>query len=132
MLGLKNALKDLEGVSLGYRLKHTYYELKYAWQRAWRGYDDAMVFNIDYSFVGLYKEILGDFKENLHGYPGTMTEEEWDGILNEMTTHLDHMYDYHYDYDKPRFNIDYEDFIYQCHTEKFFKLFAQYFDCLWS
>ena len=125
-MGLKNMFKGLQGASLGYRLRHIKYELKYAWQRAWRGYDDSMVFNLDYGFVELYREILKDFKENLHGYPGTMTEEEWDDVLDEMIGNLDRIY-----YVLFKSDNDDADLVEQ-EKDRFFELFKEHFWSLWD
>lgn len=126
MIGLKNIFKDLEGASLGYRLRHIRYELKYAWQRAWRGYDDSMVFDMNDTFIELYREILKDFKENLHGYPGTMTEEEWNDILDEMIGSLDRMY-----YVLFKSDNDDADLVEQ-EKDRFFELFKEHFWSLWD
>jgi|LSQX01.2.fsa_nt_gb hypothetical protein len=126
MIGLKNIFKNLEGASLGYRLRHIRYELKYAWQRAWRGYDDSMVFDMNDTFIELYREILKDFKENLHGYPGTMTEEEWNDILDEMIGSLDRMY-----YVLFKSDNDDADLVEQ-EKDRFFELFKEHFWSLWD
>jgi len=126
MIGLKNIFKDLEGASLGYRLRHIRYELKYAWQRVWRGYDDSMVFDMNDTFIELYREILKDFKENLHGYPGTMTEEEWNDILDEMIGSLDRMY-----YVLFKSDNDDADLVEQ-EKDRFFELFKEHFWSLWD
>lgn len=125
-MGLKNMFKGLQGTSLGYRLRHIRYELRYAWQRVWRGYDDSMVFNLDYGFVELYREILKDFKENLHGYPGTMTEEEWNDVLDEMIGNLDRMY-----YVLFKSDNDDADLVEQ-EKDRFFELFKEHFWSLWD
>lgn len=126
LMGLKNMFKGLQGTSLGYRLRHIRYELRYAWQRVWRGYDDSMVFNLDYGFVELYREILKDFKENLHGYPGTMTEEEWNDVLDEMIGNLDRMY-----YVLFKSDNDDADLVEQ-EKDRFFELFKEHFWSLWD
>jgi hypothetical protein len=126
MIGLKNIFKDLEGASLGYRLRHIRYELKYAWQRAWRGYDNSMVFDMNDTFIELYREILKDFKENLHGYPGTMTEEEWNDMLDEMIGSLDRMY-----YVLFKSDNDDADLVEQ-EKDRFFELFKEHFWSLWD
>lgn len=129
LMGLKNMFKGLQGASLGYRLRHIKYELKYAWQRAWRGYDDSMVFNLDYGFVELYREILKDFKKNLHGYPGTTTEEEWDDVddvLDEIIGSLDRIY-----YVLFKSDNDDADLVEQ-EKDRFFELFKEHFWSLWD
>ena len=38
-IGLRDYLKSKKASSLKHRIKNLRYELKYAWQRAWYGYD---------------------------------------------------------------------------------------------
>lgn len=118
--------KDLEGASLGYRLRHIRYELKYAWQRAWCGYDDSMVFSMNDSFIELYRTMLKSFKCNLHGHPYTMTEEEWNSILDEMINCLDHMYYVLFEGDSD------DDDLVEKAKDKFFELFKEHFWDLWD
>lgn len=126
LMGLKNMFKGLQGTSLGYRLRHIKYELKYAWQRAWRGYDDSMVFNIDHTFIELYKEIFKTFKENLYFYPATMTEKEWNDTLDKMIKCLDKMYHILYESDND------DVVLIEDEKNEFFELFNKHFWDLWN
>ena len=45
MIGLRDFHKTYKGASFGYRLRELRWQLRYAWQRAWRGYSDVDVFD---------------------------------------------------------------------------------------
>ena len=60
---LKEFNNDTKGYSLKYKIYEFYWALRYAWQRAWRGYDDRDVFNCDYRFLERMLLILRDFKK---------------------------------------------------------------------
>lgn len=73
---------------LGLKIKNLYYQIKYGFQRMFRGYDDNELFNMDITFVNRYLKVLKNFRENHYGYPGYITEKQWDNILDEMIKHL--------------------------------------------
>ena len=73
---------------LGFKIKNLYYQVKYGFQRMFRGYDDTEVFNMDMTFIDRYLKILKDFRKNHCGYPPSITNEQWDDILDEMIKHL--------------------------------------------
>ena len=69
--------------------------LKYAWQRATRGYSDLDLWNLDTFYLNLFTNSLIDFKENLHGAPSEFFDEEaenqiqkWEEYLEEMIQHF--------------------------------------------
>jgi hypothetical protein len=83
----------------------TYYACKYAWQRVTRGWDDRILWSVDYWLSDKMPKILKHFKENLHSTPcwcfeGLPTEPDneynhtdeaykvaekrWDEILDRM------------------------------------------------
>lgn len=120
--GLRNALKHTKGASLRYKLRTLYWEMRYAWQRAWRGYDFTDVFELGYNFAARMPILLREFKENNvalftdHESHTTLTEEETDKVLDDMIFYFencdeDHVY-------KRLFNADYweEDFDTSCST----------------
>lgn len=121
MIGLRSALKNCEGSSLWYKVKHLAYEIKIAWSRAWRGYDDTMWFSLDYHFVETYTVLITELRENLHGHPCDMTMEEWEGTLDKMLLLLSAMTDDDFDYEWQ------EDA-----KNEFFKLFSEHFYNLWD
>ena len=92
------------------------YEIRYAWQRAWIGYDDVDVFDMFSHFQERMIPVLEDFKENnigalvvpegrerfiKQGYIDeadkckTYTEEEEHCILDVMINHLKMMDEIH-------------------------------------
>ncbi len=133
MIGLKYLLelmKNYKGCCLTVKTKALKNELKYAWQRAYRGYDDLMAWNIDDGFLQLYGEILKNYRNNLHSYLCDINSEEWNKVLDEMIELLDRM------------DIDKCDIIQGYHKEvhneiinnkdRFFELFSKYFYDLWN
>ena len=62
-LGLKGCLKDYKGMHFRYKIERILYELKYAWQRAWRGYDDTEIWDIDFTIKNRLITLLQDYKE---------------------------------------------------------------------
>lgn len=90
-LGLKN-LSFYKGASLRWKIKTIYWEIHYAIQRAWRGYDAVDVFDLWFSFVAKMPELLRKFKDNndglfvdtSSGQPVNLTEEQTDAIIDEM------------------------------------------------
>ena len=104
-----------------------------------KGYDYVDTFETFSKFIDRYSKILKEYKENLHGHPGYMAEEEWNAILDQMIFHL-----YYMDED----NVDkelYKDVpdnwivtwdttsdILEKHKNEFFKLFSEHFYDLWD
>jgi len=69
------------------------YEIKWAWQRVFRGYDDRITWEIDHWLVDYLPEIIRKMKNNLHGYPSNpfekktklpRNEKEWKDILEKI------------------------------------------------
>ena len=65
-------------------------ELRYAWQRAWRGYDDADVFDLGFRFVERMPILLQEYKRHNdcllrdQEQGKDYTEEETERIIDEM------------------------------------------------
>ena len=59
---LKGSLKDLKGCSLKCKITSIRRNLKLAWQRAWKGYDDTDVFDFCFNFEEKIIEILEEYK----------------------------------------------------------------------
>lgn len=57
-VGLKGAWKSTKGEYLKSRIKHIIWDIKDAWRRAWYGYDNVDLFDIDKRFIERYVEIL--------------------------------------------------------------------------
>lgn len=66
-IGLKYFWKNNKGNSLRLILYNLRIELKYALQRAWRGYDEVDVFDISTRFQNRMIDILNVFLKNHHG-----------------------------------------------------------------
>lgn len=92
MYGLKDYPKMVRGAGLRFRVRELYWQLRYAWQRAWRGYDSCDVFNLGFKFVNKMPVLLREFKEHnvalfvdhSMGIMSFLTKEETDSILDEM------------------------------------------------
>lgn len=68
-----------------------WYNLKAAYQRVTRGFAYRDLFSIDSWFLDIIPEMLKEFRENLHSYPGDNefpTFESWVTYLEEMETHF--------------------------------------------
>lgn len=142
MIGLKGCMKPFKGM-IWYRWLHElWWQIRYAWQRAWRGYDSRDLFELDNQFLNRMKAILSQFKENnacLFVDPDTqktLSEEETDQILNQMLYYLINSdenvwitqgLDFKKDYDTIK-NIEK---IAYSNRQAFLAMFVKYFDQLW-
>lgn len=100
-IGLKGSWKETKGLALRFRLRETYWNFKYAWLRAWYGFDYRDSFNMNGMFVEKYKTILKWYKKHniaLFNVPEeyrdkfnkfSFTEEETDIIIDMMIYHLE-------------------------------------------
>ena len=124
---------------LGFKMKNLYYQVKYGFQRMFRSYDDTEVFNMDMTFIDQYLKILKDFRKNHYGYPPSITNEQWDDILDEMIKHLSLMTEDNVETELKKgmpdsFEPDYKTVseIMNKHKDEFFKLFSKWFYNLWD
>ena len=124
---------------LGFKVKNLYYQVKYGFQRMFRGYDDTEVFDMDMVFIDRYLKILKDFRKNHCGYPPSITNEQWDDILDEMIKHLTLMNENNIMSELKKgmpdsFKHDYKTVseIMDRHKDEFFKLFSKWFYNLWD
>lgn len=102
-VGLKDYWKNNKKNSLKWKLKNLRWELRYAWRRAWYGYDDMDTIEMYVSFIERYKAILKDFRKHHHGLFNVpeeyrdiynkyfFDEEETDAIIDTMIYHLEMM-----------------------------------------
>jgi hypothetical protein len=58
--------------------------IRFLLQRILRGFDDSDTWSLDYSVAKLILPRLKRFREVTIGYPGQMSEQEWDVILLKM------------------------------------------------
>ena len=121
------------------KIKDAYWEVRYGFQRMFKGYDSVDIIETYQQFIDRYTKILTQFKESNMGNPGTLTEEEWDNIIDQMLYHL-----YYMDEDNVNKELSkdvqenlilttktsYE--IMEKHKDEFFKLFSEWFYHLWS
>ena len=73
-----------------YRLKYLLieqplWEIKLAWQRVFRGYDDTMSWNLETHLADLINKITLDMADNGHGHPDKLTEKKWKEILQQIS-----------------------------------------------
>lgn len=73
------------------KIRDYYWQVKYAFQRMFKGYDKTETFEMFSNFIDRYRKILKDYKKHHWGYPGELTEEEWDAIVDRMIYCLDMM-----------------------------------------
>ena len=91
-IGLKGLSKNLKGRGIKWKIKEIYWQLRYAIQRAWRGYDAVDVFDLGFALVERMPFLLREFKKHNDAlFPDldnperfSLTEEETDAVLDEM------------------------------------------------
>lgn len=126
-----------------YKAKHwirdTYWEIRYGFQRMFKGYDSVDTFETFSKFIDRYTKILTEYRKKHVGYVGTMTNEEWEAIIDEMLYHLYYMDECHV-IDELEKNVP-DDWsasyntvnpILDKHKDAFFELFAKYFYHFWD
>lgn len=119
--------------------KDTYREIHYGFQRMFKGYDSVDTFETFSKFIERYTKILTEYRKTHISYVGTMTNEEWEAIIDEMLYHLKYMdeetvieelkKDVPDDWNASAITV-YE--IMDKHKYEFFKLFSKYFYNLWD
>ena len=159
LIGLKDYWKNNKRESLKWKLKNLRWELRYAWRRAWYGFDDMDTIAMYASFIERYKAILKDYRKHLHclftvpeEYKDIynklyFNEEETEIIIETMIYHLEMMNEDHVEkvlYGKNVYDDDYEiaenmlkryKHIYSVmnqNKEAFMKLFNLFFWDLWD
>lgn len=128
-----------------YRMKHwirdTYWEVRYGFQRMFKGYDSVDTFETFAKFIDRYTKILTEYRKKHWGIPGEFIdkEEEWDAVIDEMLYHLYYMDEEHVidelERDVPDdWSASYKtvNSILEKHKDAFFELFSKYFYNLWD
>lgn len=72
-----------------YRPIQFFHNLKYAWQRAIRGYCDRDIWNLDIFYSDLFYQTLNKLADDTNDYPGIEpweTPEKWEEYLREMAS----------------------------------------------
>ena len=67
-----------------HRVRDRLDRLKWAWQRAYRGYDDTAYWALDSYIAEIALPVIKFLRDEGSGHPGTMTEEEWKLKLSKM------------------------------------------------
>ena len=142
---LKGCLKEVEDCGVRYKIKHMLWQLKYAWQRAWRGYDDTDIFNMDdnlrtkmITMLEKYNETRCGvfFKPNKNTIDDVMTNEETSDIIKKMIELLhksDEWFYYDDDYEL-KDGYTYEIVAKRCEESRneFLDLMKEYGNQLWD
>ena len=59
-------------------------DIQFLYQRLTRGWDDSDTWSLDYPIAKFIRPRLERFRDLKCGHPCSMTEEEWDKIVDEM------------------------------------------------
>lgn len=122
-----------------WQLDRLYWNCRYGFERMFKGYDSVDTFETFAKFIERYTKILTEYRKTHVGYVGTMTNEEWETIIDEMLYHLKYMDEEtvteELEKDVPdNWNASaitvYE--VMDKHKDAFFKLFSEYFYNLWD
>lgn len=116
-------------------------DLKFCWQRIKYGWCDRDTWNMDVWFLNVIVPMLKYLRDNQHGFPGTMTVDEWNKILNRMIClfeacnedHEEEIYDKYYP-DRKKFieELRKEDERKEKCKNEAFELFSKHFWDLWD
>ena len=121
------------------KVRDIYWEVRYGFQRMFKGYDVVDTFETFAKFTERYSKILTSYRKHHIGYCGEMTAEEWDAIIDEMIYHLHYM-DEETVTEELEKNVP-DDWsvntidvytVMDMHKDAFFELFSKYFYHLWD
>ena len=128
-----------------WRMKHwirdTYWEIRYGFQRMFKGYDSVDTFETFYKFIERYTKILTEYRKKHWGIPMEFvdSEEEWNNVIDEMLYHLHYMDEEtvidELEKDVPDdWNVSHITVheVLDKHKDAFFELFSKYFYDLWD
>ena len=120
-------------------IKDTYWEVRYGFQRMFKGYDSVDTFETFAKFIERYTKILTEYRKKHVGYVATMTNEEWEDVVDDMLYHLHYMDERNVEEELEKDVPDgwhasqiTIDNIMLKHKDEFFKLFSEYFYNLWD
>ena len=123
-------------------LRTKFYNLKRRIQWFKRGWADSDTFSIDYWFTDRIVPMLTYLRDNLHGHPAELTEEEWREILRELIFYAERMdEDYWWDHYVKEMggydNVSAEQIRLISkktdeYKDNFFELFSEWFFHLWD
>jgi len=95
-------------------------EPRYAWQRVFRGYDDAAWWSLDIYLAKIAAPILKRMADGCPGYPPDLTPEEWSAILRKMQRSMELIIESDMDS------------VAEAETKEGLELFAKWFRHLWT
>lgn len=74
-------------------IREAYWEVRYGFQRMFKGYDYVDTFETFAKFIERYTKILTEYRKKHCGIPMEFvdSEEEWDNVIDEMLYHLRYM-----------------------------------------
>lgn len=98
---------------------------QYKKQRIERGFDDSETWNLDATIASFILPRLKRFKVVNRGYPPSLTEEEWNNIIDKMIFSFEYILDDSIDDSPDSRSKKYEQY------KEGIKLFAEYFHHLW-
>lgn len=103
IIGLKDAFHKPDGQRIRYWLKDLGWQFRYAWQRAWRGYDSVDIFDLGFSIVNKMPVLLKEYKKyNVGLFHDSdtwkdLSEEETNAVIDDLIFYFencdeDHVY----------------------------------------
>jgi hypothetical protein len=122
-------------------IRNAYWEIRYGFQRMFKGYDSVDTFETFYKFIERYTKILTEYRKKHWGIPMEFenSAEEWDKIVDEMLYHLHYMDEEtvtdELEKDVPDDWTVSSKSVYEVmnkHKDAFFELFSKYFYDLWD
>lgn len=103
-------------------MKRILQRIKFAYQRVTRYYDDSAIWNLDIYITSIAIPVLRHYRENGHGFPTGMKENEWNKILDKMITAFEIYLSDDYRIKEKKFK----------QMEEGLALFAKHFHQLWD
>ena len=92
-IGLNGFRDKYKGCKFSYKLKQLRWELRYAWRRAWKGFDDQDIFNLNDQFIDRMIVLLTEYNKHVSlfvdpespkGELKYFTEEETRQVVEKM------------------------------------------------
>ena len=117
---------------LWYKITNAKDEVKWAWQRVFRGYDDTAYWGLYSYLTDIALPVLKWYKTNAHGIPSMvciekepmeLSQKRWNNILDKMI--------FSFEIIKKDENLI-EPKEVQVRVDEGLVLFAKYFQCLWD
>lgn len=93
--GLRYFFKKTSGAGLRWKMRALVFELKFAWQRAWRGYSDSDTWDICDEIIVTLPTLLKEFRKCHHGLfvdqesGAVLSEKETEAVIDELVFYLE-------------------------------------------